>query len=465
VLLFVLGCFAWHPSRGGGEIRPAGPRVVDPADVAVLPGYRLEVVATGLDLPTSVTFDDHGGVYVVEGGYSYGELFLVPRILRVDGGRRDEVARGDNGPWTGAIWQDGHFWVAEGGVERGGRIVRVDADGRRTAIVDGLPSLGDHHTDGPALGPDGWVYFGQGTATNSGVVGTDNHDFGWLDRHRDFHDVPCRDVTLTGQTFRSEDPKTGDEVVTGAYQAYGTAGATTVPGQAKCSGAVFKVRPDGSDLTLVAWGFRNPFGLAFDPKGQLWVTDNGYDDRGSRPVFGASDWLWRVEEGAWYGWPDHADGRRLGAARWKPPGHPRPEPLIANPPEGPRQPAAIFGVHSSADGLDFSRSERFGYVGQAFVALFGDQAGGVGKVESPVGFQVVRVDPAAGVVEPFVTNRGHATGPASWLGTRGLERPLAVRFDPSGESLYIVDFGVLMMDGAAAGPQAGTGVLWKLTRE
>ncbi|HET6527998.1 MAG TPA: hypothetical protein VFG39_04535 [Balneolaceae bacterium] len=33
-------------------------------------------------------------------------------------------------------------------------------------------------------------------------------------------------------------------------------------------------------VELVAWGFRNPHGLAFSPDGILYVTENGYDVRG-----------------------------------------------------------------------------------------------------------------------------------------------------------------------------------------
>ena len=51
----------------------------------------------------------------------------------------------------------------------GGRILRITPDGTVTPIVQDLPSVGDHHTNGAVLGPDGAIYFGQGTATNSGV--------------------------------------------------------------------------------------------------------------------------------------------------------------------------------------------------------------------------------------------------------------------------------------------------------
>ena len=49
--------------------------------------------------------------------------------------------------------------------------------------------------------------------------------------------------------------------------------------------------PTGGAPQLVTWGFRNPFGFSFAPDGRLYVTDNGYDVRGSRPVFGAGDLL------------------------------------------------------------------------------------------------------------------------------------------------------------------------------
>ena len=44
----------------------------------------------------------------------------------------------------------------------------------------GLPSRGDHHNNQLTVGPDGKLYFGQGTATNSGVVGLDSFHMGWL---------------------------------------------------------------------------------------------------------------------------------------------------------------------------------------------------------------------------------------------------------------------------------------------
>jgi glucose/arabinose dehydrogenase len=478
-------CWTVRGSHGGGETHapPASEgRFLDPSAVALPPGYRIEVVAARLDMPTGVAFDDRGGVFVVESGLVYEKLEPTqPRLLQVfPGGGRRVVAEGtDNGPWNGVAWAKGRFFVAEGGSKSGGRILVIDRDGRITPLVEGLPSFGDHHTNGPVVGADGFVYFGQGTATNSGVVGPDNHAFGWLPKHPEVHDIPCRDVKLRGTNFESNDPGSpaGTLRKTGAYVPYGTATTPNqiIAGKVPCNGAVLKVSPQGGAPELVAWGFRNPYGLAFGSDGQLWVTDNGYDIRGSRPVYGAGDLLWKVTPGRWYGWPDFVGGRPTAADRFAPPGESgRNAVLLAEAPNEAPWPTALFGVHSSSNGLDISRSAAFGYVGEAFVAQFGDMAPQTGKVFDPVGFKVVRVDVAGGgpgaTVTEFATNRG-SPGPASYGKNGGLERPIAVRFDPSGGALYVVDYGIMTMtgpakDGGEESPvtRRHTGALWKISR-
>jgi hypothetical protein len=64
---------------------------------------------------------------------------------------------------------------------------------------------------------DGYVYFGQGTATNSGIVGQDNASFGWLLRHNDFHDIACRDIMLAGQNYTSSDILKKDSADTASH--------------------------------------------------------------------------------------------------------------------------------------------------------------------------------------------------------------------------------------------------------
>jgi hypothetical protein len=75
------------------------------------------------------------------------------------------------------------------------------------------------------------------------------------------------------------------------------------------------------------------------------------------------------------------------------------------------------------------------------------------------------VDVGTGVIENFVANKDEGSGgPASKLGTGGLERPIDARFTPSGEALYIVDFGVMSVSQEGFHPYPKTGVLWRMTR-
>ncbi|HEY0711776.1 MAG TPA: PQQ-dependent sugar dehydrogenase, partial [Polyangia bacterium] len=390
--------------------------------------------------------------------------------IDASGGLR-EIARGnDNGPWNGVDFAEDHHFISEGGVRHGGRILKIGRDGRTTTLVSDLPSQGDHHTNGPIV-RDGWVYFGQGTATNAGVVGEDNAKFGWLKRQAGVHDVPCADVTVSGRNYETGNPLTedaSDRARTGPFLPFATPAndGQVIKGRVPCSGAIMRVRTAGGPVELVAWGFRNPFGLAFSPAGKLFATDNGFDERGSRPVYGAADMLWEVEAGRWYGWPEHAEGRPLSLERFKEGKGPAPEALLKHMPGTPPKPKAFFAVHSSSDGLDFSRNESFGFVGQAFVAQFGDQAPAVGKVRNPVGFKIVRVDPTNGVIVDFAVNRGGQNGPASMLRSGGFERPVAVRFNRDGSALYVVDFGVLTMDDEGGShPGRGTGSIWRITRQ
>jgi glucose/arabinose dehydrogenase len=464
-------CYQMRSTKGGGQVTVDSLRKTHAADILLTPGYRIEQVASELTFPSGAAFDEKGTLYVVEAGYCYGEVWTTPRLIRIESnGNKTVIASGtDNGPWTGVTFYEGNFYVAEGGQLRGGKILKITPDGNISTIVEGLPSVGDHHTNGPVI-KDGYVYFGQGTATNAAIVGQDNAKFGWLARRKDFHDIPCADVELLGTNYESENVLTDtadDKATTGAFLPFGTSSTKgqVIKGAIPCTGAIMRVPVNGGPTELVAWGLRNPFGLAFSPQGELFVTDNSYDDRGSRPVWGNGDVLWRITPGTWYGFPDFSAGIRMDDNKeFKPPGKPMVKPLLAKYPNQPPQPAAVFAVHTSADGIDFSRSASFGYEGEAFVAEFGDMAPNVGKVLAPVGFRVVRVDVKTGVIRDFAINKGKKNGPASRLGHGGLERPVAVRFDNSGNSLYVVDFGILTMSAKGAEPRQKTGVVWKISK-
>lgn len=465
------GCYRMRASNGGAQIKTIPTRKLNAADVALPPGYVIEPVISGLTFPSAATFDEAGNLYIIETGYAYGEVWEKPRLLRIEKGNKTVIAEGtQNGPWNGISFYNGAFYVAEGGEREGGRILKITKDGKITTLISNLPSMGDHHTNGPVI-KDGYIYFATGTATNSGVVGPDNSEYGWLKRFPEFKDVPCKDVTLAGINYTSAnvlDSNSTAQVSTGAFVPFGTSttAGQIIKGKIPCSGAVMRIALNGGAPELVAWGLRNPYGLALAPNGTLYATENAFDDRGSRPVWGAGDVLWEIKNDAWYGFPDFSAGQPIwNKEEFKVPGKDEVKKVLEQFPSEVPKPAAVLGVHSSSNGLDFSRSDVFGFNGEAFIAQLGDMAPKVGKVLAPVGFKVVRVNVNTGVVRDFAVNKGKRNGPASWLKKGGLERPISVKFDPSGTALYVVDFGTIAVNKNGVMPQKGTGAIWKITKQ
>jgi glucose/arabinose dehydrogenase len=426
-----------------------------------------EVVATGFNAPVHCAFDDQGFCYVSEAGH---KIDSTPRIYGVNmqtGEKKvffelPEERWIKTGALTGACWWQGQLYLTNTNT-----LSRVRADGTLEDLVTDLPGLGDHQTNYPVVGPDGKIYFGQGSATNAGVVGADNFAYEWLPQFPEAHDVPAEDITLVGRNydFQNVVGKVTETVRCGAYVPFRT---ETTPGQVvkgdvKCTGAILRCDPDGINLEVVAWGLRNPYGIAFHPDGRLFATEHGIDERGARYIVGDLEDFYEIKEGAWYGWPDFASGIRLDDSSWGDGGQGR-EPILAEHPDpSPPKPFVTFADHAGPNGVDFCRDAAFGFEGDAFVALFGDLAPVTTRAVTPRGFKVVRVDTRSRRVVDFAVNK--IAGPASKLPHEGFERPSHCQFGPDG-ALYIVDWGEIEIAPERGGVrmQQGTGSLWRIRR-
>jgi glucose/arabinose dehydrogenase len=423
----------------------------EPARDAGIP--TAELLAEDFDFPTSVAFADDGTLYVAESGLPFGGARPGGRIVRIErDGRRTVVLENLRAPVNGLTWHAGGFYISEGGFP--GRISRWVAGTERQTILDGLPGRGNYHTNMIAVGPDGWLYFGQGAMTNSGVVGLDAYDLAWLKALPHPFDVPGYDIELAGLTFESDDPLSVDQparTTTAAFAPFGDASSprARIAGRAPCAAAVLRCRPDGSALEVFAWGLRNAYGLAFLADGRLLATDQGADERGSRPIGHAPDLLYVVEQGRWYGWPDFIGGRPVTDPTFKPHGTAQPQFLLANhaalPP--PERPVLRFAVNAAATKFAVLPPSAPRWPGQLVVALFGDEKPMTAPAGPRVGRRLVRIDPRDW--------SQHA------LDIGAFSRPIDVKPAPDGRSIFIVDFGQFELLGQGRMTAVpGSGKLW-----
>jgi glucose/arabinose dehydrogenase len=274
-----------------------------------------------------------------------GRLYVTQDAGQVvatrNGSRRPAVvARGLRVP-LGLVWLDDKLYVSEQG-----RLSRFTLQGSslvgRHTVVGGLP-FGRHQQDNVVVGPDGRLYLGSGS---------------------------------TCDVCREKDRR---------------------------SATVLSLRPDGSDLRIVARGLRNPFGLAFQPgTGRLYASVNGQDEIGTKADPEPAESVVVVRQGAFYGWPRCWPSHRLRKLA----GHCR----------GVTPPAAYLEAHSSADGIAFWR-------GDLYVALWGQY------LSNRHGRRVVRIRLGA---------NGKATRVTDFA--RGFDHPLALAVDRTG-ALLVADWG------------------------
>lgn len=402
-----------------------------PDSINLPKGYNIETYISGLSFPTTAIFDQND-LIVAEAG---NDASAKPRILRIkpNGDILELASEGLETPVLGLLMINNKLYISHKSK------VSVLESGKLTDILIGLPSEGDHQNNKLALGPDGKIYLGQGSVTNSGVVGTDNYYLGWLRGNSSIHDIPCQNINLVGQNFESRSPFGDGKKTTGAYHSYGIPANPNeiVSGDTKCNGSILRFNQDGSSLQVVAWGFRNPFGIAFDANNQLWTTSHGADVRGERNIFNDPDYLIKVAEGAWYGWPEYFDGKPVSEPRFKAEQKEQPTFLWQNHPSL-FHPFLTFNSHSAINGLAFSRGGDFGFPGDAFIAEYGSLLSTQDLSSTQSGHKVIRVNIASKSISIFAENKSD-TFSATNQSDR-LNRPSDVLFGPD-NSLYVIDWG------------------------
>src|SRR5436305_5777107 len=263
-------------------------------DIIVPAGFKVSVFKAGLNFPTGIAFrgnKENFEVYVLESGHGLPSACneqsqfgsgdfdpnnpFTPDILVFDsngkllrtlgkpaatGGFQSAGPAVDIGFERGA--QGGRLFATDSnqathaqGQNNSSRIVIVDPDtGKVTPFITQLPT-GDHPTEQLAF-KDNWIYWSQGSTTNSGVVGRDNG--GGANQQ----DIPCQDIVLSQNVFDS-----GGGVKTSGYSPFGVQrpGATvrafdSAHHHGVCDGAILRARLDVAHpeqtIEPFSWGYR-----------------------------------------------------------------------------------------------------------------------------------------------------------------------------------------------------------------
>jgi glucose/arabinose dehydrogenase len=173
-----------------------------------------------------MTFDSRGRLFV---GTFTGKILIL--LDTDDDGFADEVRQFASGLGTVlglAFRGPGDLYCTSNEPGGFGSILRLrdmngdDAADETTTIVDNLPSNGDHQTNKLRFGPDGRIYFSQGSATDAGI------------------------------------PRPGR------------------PAESIFNATIISFDPNNPQPAILASGLRNAFGIAFHPEtGDLFATDGG----------------------------------------------------------------------------------------------------------------------------------------------------------------------------------------------
>ena len=188
--------------------------------------------------------------------------------------------------------------------------------------------------------------------------------------------------------------------------------------------AIWEIEPATGRHRIFAGGLRNPVGIAFQPgTNALYTVVNERDELGSDLV---PDYLTRVQDGGFYGWPWSYWGSTVDT-RVEPP---RPD-MVAR----ALRPDYALGNHVAPLGLCFAQGARLGpaFASGAFIGLHGSWN------RRPLsGYEVVYVPFAGGrpsgpptvVLDGFVSRDGKAMG-----------RPVGVAIGRDGSLLVADDVG------------------------
>ena len=322
-------------------------------------GFEVNLFASGLSGPRIIRTAPNGDVFVAE---SEAGRISVLRANSSGAARASVFASSLTYPFGIAFYPPGAEpqWVYVGDTDAVLRIPYRDGDvaarGAPQTIVPHLP-VGGHHTRDVVFSPDGkTMYVSVGSATNDG-----------------------EDMEKLGgsalQNFASSHPL-------GAAWGRETGRAD-----------VLAFDPNGNNERIVATGIRNCVGMAVEQaSATVWCSTNERDGLGDNVP---PDYITRVRQGAFYGWPWYYIGAN------EDPRHKRERPDLK---DKITVPDVLIEAHSASLGMTFYDGQQFPpeYRGNVFAAEHGSW-----NRSKRTGYKIIRVIVKNGVptgeYDDFVT--------------------------------------------------------------
>ncbi|MEZ5787171.1 MAG: sorbosone dehydrogenase family protein [Xanthobacteraceae bacterium] len=364
--------------------RPSG------AALKVPPGFKVEQFAGDLSDPRQIRVAPNGDVFIAES--SAGRIrVLRPNAQGTAPSETAVFASGLDYPFGIAFYPPGDSpeWIYVGNTDSVVRFPYRNGDfkarGKPETIVAKLPT-GGHATRDVVFSPDGArMFVSVGSLSNVSQGGGKLGDLAlrqWEAEHG------------TGATWGSEADRA----------------------------TVLVFDPSGKDQRHFANGVRNCVGMAIHPAtDDLWCATNERDGIGDDLP---PDYVTRVRDGAFYGWPWYYIGAN------EDPRHKGARPDLK---DKVVIPDVLIQAHSAALGMDFYTADQFPaeYRGNAFVGLHGSW-----NRAKRTGYKIVRIPTQDGVptgeyvdfVTGFVTDDGRVWG-----------RPVGVAVAKDGSLLFTED--------------------------
>lgn len=255
---------SWQLAKPGAQNQ-----ATDPATLTLPPGFKAELIRSaqpGEDSWVSMAFDPQGRITL--GKEKKGLLRLT---LSGSGEQKMEVIDDELLECRGLLYAHGSLFANANNTKALFRLTDADGDGifeKRQELMRTEGGVG-HGRNHIKLGPDGDIYVAHG----NNVLLPKNLD--------------------PNSPLKNYAP---DQLIPNPWDGSMFDGNVELP-----AGHILRVKPDGSKITLLAGGLRNPLDIAFNSRGDLFTFDADMERDVGTPWYMPTRVL-QIVPGADYGW-------------------------------------------------------------------------------------------------------------------------------------------------------------------